>query len=268
MLNIQLLSLDLDGTLLNSQRRISDENINALMKAKSKGVKIVINTGRPLVSTLEYLSLLNLYGSNEYSITYNGGLVQKNDGTILSKKLLSYEEVEQIAAMARKRDFPCDIISDDSSYTIEFGRKSKLSYVNNTLSFQKISLDQLPQKAEFNKVIISAESIELDRLQNEIDTDFLNSFEVFRTAPVLLEVMPKGVSKATGLEKLCEYLEIPAAAVLAMGDEANDAPMLRWAGLGIAPANAKKVAQEAADKISDFSNDEDTIAEALKTFVL
>ncbi|GAB2025690.1 Cof-type HAD-IIB family hydrolase [Lactovum odontotermitis] len=271
MSNIRLLSLDLDGTLLDSQKRISNRNLDALMAAKAKGVKVVINTGRPMVSTLEYLSTLDLYGAGEYSITYNGGLVQRNDGSVLSKTLLTREEVLQIIEMAEAADFPCDIISNDICYTIEFGRESLLSYVNNTLDFRKISLEQLPLEAEFNKIIISAENEELDALQasiNEEDEAISRNFEIFRTRDVLLEFMPKGISKATGLEKLCDYLDIPASDVLAMGDEDNDVPMLLWAGLGIAPANSKAAALAAADEISAFTNDENTIAEALKAHVL
>ncbi|GAB2027426.1 Cof-type HAD-IIB family hydrolase [Lactovum odontotermitis] len=268
MSNIQLLSLDLDGTLLNNQKRISDENLDALLAAKSKGVKIVINTGRPMVSTVEYLSTLDLFGENEYSITYNGGLVQRNDGAVLSKNVLSREEVTNIVKMAEAADFPCDIISNDICYTIEFGRKSQLSYVNNTLDFRQISFDQLPQEAEFNKIIVSADTADLDLLQASLSDDFIQNFAIYRTREILLEFMPKGISKASGLENLCAYLDIPASDVLAMGDEDNDVPMLLWAGLGIAPANSKPAALAAADEISAFTNDESSVAEAVKAHVL
>ncbi len=83
---IKLVAIDLDGTLLNSQKEISLRNKQALMAAKQAGVKVVICTGRPLAAIGPYLEELGLQEEGDYSITFNGGLVQKNDtGPLLRK---------------------------------------------------------------------------------------------------------------------------------------------------------------------------------------
>ena len=85
---IKLVAIDLDGTLLNEQKLISDENKQALAQAKQQGVKIVLCTGRPLAAMAHYLQELGLVDEGDYSITFNGGLVQKNDtGEIMEKKV-------------------------------------------------------------------------------------------------------------------------------------------------------------------------------------
>ncbi|MFV0555987.1 MAG: Cof-type HAD-IIB family hydrolase [Lactovum sp.] len=268
MSTIKLIALDLDGTLLNGEKRISDENLRSLYKARKKGIHIVFNTGRPLISCLEYFSTLNLYGAENYSITYNGGLIQRNDGKIISKSLLTYEEIQKIVEKVRQFDFPCEIISNDISYTLESTKPSLLTYVNNTLDFQKISFDELPMDVDFNKVIIARECEELDEFYSQLSLAFRERFEIVKTRDILLEIMPKNINKGIALAELCRHLNISQNRVLAMGDEDNDAEMLAWAGLGIAPSNAKGKAAESADEILPVSHEEDAVAYALKKYVL
>ncbi|MDR0300202.1 MAG: Cof-type HAD-IIB family hydrolase [Streptococcaceae bacterium] len=268
MSNIKLIALDLDGTLLSSNKQISDANIKVIQSARAKGIKVVFNTGRPLVSLLEYLSKLELYGNEEFTIANNGGLVQRNDGTIISQTLLSFEELAKIKGVAQSFELPIDIISGEICYTVESTNKSLLTYVNNTLEFRRLEFSEVPKEADFNKVIISAESHIIDELPSKFEAEFAQSYDYFRTRDILLEFMPKGVNKASGLEKLCLELGIKAEQVLAMGDEDNDAPMLEWAGLGIAPANAKGQALTSANIISEYTNDADAVAHVINQYVI
>ncbi|MBB5888304.1 Cof-type HAD-IIB family hydrolase [Lactovum miscens] len=268
MSNIKLIALDLDGTLLNSKKKISKKNIEAIQKARAQGVKVVFDTGRPLVSLLEYLSTLELFGNKEYTIANNGGIIQRNDGILISQTLLSYEEVKKIAGVAESQGLPIDIVSGDICYTVETAVKTLLTYVNNTLTFHKVKFSEVPKNADFNKVIISAKCEVIDSLSKKFEDEFSDFYDIFRTRDILLEFMPKGVNKGTGLEKLCKELGLKSDQVLAMGDEDNDAPMLSWVGLGIAPANSKDKARVAADQISAYSNDEDAVAHAIYKYVL
>lgn len=74
---IKLIALDLDGTLLNPDKKISEANKLAIHRAREAGVKIVLCTGRPLMGIKAYVDELDLLQAEDYSITYNGGLVQK-----------------------------------------------------------------------------------------------------------------------------------------------------------------------------------------------
>ena len=74
---IKLIAIDLDGTLLDEEKKISNENKRVLAEAKAKGVKIVLCTGRPLAAMAHYLQELGLVDEGDFSITFNGGLVQK-----------------------------------------------------------------------------------------------------------------------------------------------------------------------------------------------
>lgn len=101
---IKLVAIDLDGTLLNEQKLISDENKQALAQAKQQGVKIVLCTGRPLAAMAHYLQELGLVDEGDYNITFNGGLVQKNDtGEIMEKKVMEVSDIQRLYKRLRDR---------------------------------------------------------------------------------------------------------------------------------------------------------------------
>ena len=93
---IKLIALDLDGTLLNSSKEISKENRLAINAARQKGVHVVLTTGRPLIAIQPFLKTLEMLDFEDFSITFNGGLVQRNTGQILSKKSFTHDEILEI----------------------------------------------------------------------------------------------------------------------------------------------------------------------------
>ena len=267
MTKIKLISLDLDGTLLNREKKISAENLAALTEARAAGVTVILNTGRPLVSAQEYLNALGLTDARDYSIFLNGGLVLSADGEKLLEKNLTFDEVQEILSVAAALDLPADIISEKNSYTVENDRPSRLSYVNNTLTFQKTTADELTDDKSYNKLILSADKELLDTALAGFSADFLNKFEVVKTRDILMEIMPKGVTKGAGLAYLAGKLGISSNEILAMGDEDNDISMLEFAGYGTAPANANPKAKAAAKFICP-SNDEDGVAAWIEENIL
>ena len=91
-MSIKLIAVDIDGTLLNSQRQVTPEVFQAIQDAKAAGVKVVIATGRPIPGVLPLLEELNLNQDGDYVITFNGGLVQETStGNELIRETLSYE---------------------------------------------------------------------------------------------------------------------------------------------------------------------------------
>lgn len=107
---IKLIALDLDGTLLTSDKRISEANKKALQAARERGVHVVLTTGRPLQAIGTFLEELDLLGENQYSITFNGGLVQENTGRVLDKVGFTIEDVRTIRRVTNDLDLPLDIL--------------------------------------------------------------------------------------------------------------------------------------------------------------
>ncbi|MBL3717046.1 Cof-type HAD-IIB family hydrolase [Lactococcus muris] len=265
---IKLIALDLDGTLLNSKKKISAQNIEAIQAARQKGVEVVLTTGRPLAAIQPFLETLEMLDFDDFSITFNGGLVQRNTGEILSKKVLSYDDIRLIKQETSALGIPCDILSDDIVYVTESARPSQYTSLNSLLEFHPVSFDQLPQDGIYNKIVSCTDADFLDAQIRKFPKELFERFEIFKTRDILLEFMPKGINKAFGLSKLIEQLGLTPDNVMAMGDEENDLSMISWAGYGVAMKNAVPTVKKAANIISDFTNDQHAVAQVIQEYIL
>lgn len=267
---IKLVAIDLDGTLLTSQKEISVRNQVALAKAKAAGVKIVLCTGRPLVAIQHYLALLNLREAGDYSITFNGGLVQKNDtGEIIEKALLPVETIQELYELAQQLNVPLDILSDGLVLQLPTSPEYTSIYnqLNSILTFRPATLTDFVADATYNKAVVAIDADYLDEQIKQIPAHFYDKYEVIKTRSNLLEFMPKGITKAYGISLLAKDLGISPEEIMTIGDEENDLPMIEYAGLGVAMANAVAKVKERADVITE-TNDNDGVAQVIDKYVL
>ena len=267
---IKLVAIDLDGTLLNSQKEISLRNKQALMAAKQAGVKVVICTGRPLAAIGPYLEELGLQEEGDYSITFNGGLVQKNDtGAIIEKTLMPLEAIHELYQLATTLNMPFDVLSDEVVMQLPSApnHPSIYSSLNKLLTFESYKLEELTPNRIYNKVVVAIDEAYLNERIKEIPASFYERFEIIKTRNNLLEFMPKGITKAYGISLLAKDLGIRAEEIMTLGDEENDLPMIEYAGLGVAMANAIPLVKEAADVVTD-TNEQDGVAKAVEKYIL
>ena len=270
MSEIKLLALDLDGTLFTKDKQVTAENRAALKAAEAKGVHVVITTGRPLPAINHVLEDLGLLDDKHYSVTFNGGLVQRNNGDILIKKEMTRDDLKQIYAVFEPLGLPMDVISDGIVYGVPSkGNHSLYRQANPTLTFVDVeSIDDIPENIVYNKVVTVCEEAFLDAQIQKIPDRLYQAFEVFKSREIILEVMPKGVHKAVGLRLLTDYLALDKSQVMAMGDEENDLTMLEWAGLGVAMANAVPKVKAVAKAVTTKTNEESGVAEAIHKYIL
>ncbi|MHC5216987.1 Cof-type HAD-IIB family hydrolase [Enterococcus sp. LJL128] len=267
---IKLIAIDLDGTLLNSQKQISAEDKKILQQAKAQGIKVVLCTGRPLAGIEIYLEELALTEPGDYSITFNGGLVQKNDtGEIIEKALMPLENIHELHELAVALNVPLDVLSDgtvlqlptSSEYTSIYGQ------LNNLLTFEPTKLEQMTTDRIYNKAVVAIDADYLDERIKEIPAAFYERYEVIKTRSNLLEFMPKGITKAYGISLLARDLTISQEEVMAIGDEENDLPMIEYAGIGVAMENAVPMVKAAADVVTK-TNDQAGVAYVVQKYVL
>ncbi|MGX7245076.1 Cof-type HAD-IIB family hydrolase [Enterococcus quebecensis] len=267
---IKLVAIDLDGTLLNSNKEISARNKAALAQAKAAGVKIVICTGRPLAAIGIYLDALNLRDNGDYSITFNGGLVQKNDtGEIIEKASMPLENVHDLFQLASSLNVPLDILSDGLVLQLPTTQdyESLYSQLNKLLTYESYEVAELTADRIYNKAVIAVDETYLDEQIKKIPSAFYTRYEVIKTRTNLLEFMPKGITKAYGISLLARDLGIKQEEIMTIGDEENDLPMIEYAGLGVAMENAIDKVKDLADVITD-TNDNDGVAQVVEKFVL
>ena len=265
---IKLIALDLDGTLLNSSKEISKENRLAINAARQKGVHVVLTTGRPLIAIQPFLKTLEMLDFEDFSITFSGGLVQRNTGQILSKKSFSHDEILEIKELTSSLGIPCDVLSEEKVYMTKSKIDSQYDTLNKLLTFIKVDFDQVPLDVVYNKIVSCTEKELLDASLDKIPESYFDQFEIFKTQAKLLEFMPKGINKAYGLTQLINQLNLKPENVMAMGDEANDLSMISWAGYGVAMANAVPAVKEEARIISDLTNDQHAVAHIIEKYVL
>lgn len=266
-MTIKLVALDLDGTLLTSDKRISEENKRAIQAARAKGVQVVLTTGRPLKAIEPFLEELNLLGEGNYSITFNGGLVQENTGRVLDKIGFGLEEARTIRAVTRQLDLPLALLFGGTIYTLPSEQPSLYAVLSPLLDAVDIDDADLPDIV-YNKAVTAIEATYLDERIPQIPKELHEQFEIFKSRDILLEWSPKGVHKANGLAKLIQHLGIERSEVMACGDEENDVSMVEWAGLGVAMANASATLKEVASVVLPLTNDENGIAWAIDQYVI
>lgn len=269
-MNIKLLALDMDDTLLRDDLTISNKNKIAISKAINKGVKIVLASGRTYLGMKKYVKALGLEKEEEYVVCSNGTMViQTNDGQDIfsscmtdSLKKIAYEET-------KRRNLPLQYYTEDeivANFDNEYTDiDCKLTGMNKRVAedFYKEIMDY-----PVNKMVISAENNILLRVQDELKEKYSNIANIFISKPIFLEVLPKEADKKSGLKFLTEKLGLKRENVMAMGDAMNDKKMLEFAGHGVAMNNAVDGIKEIADFVIPCSNEEDGVAWAIEEFIL
>lgn len=268
---IKLIAIDLDGTLLTNDKTISERNQVILKKAKEQGVKVVLCTGRPLNSVVGHLETLGLNDEGDYAVTFNGGLIQRNDtGEIVAKEVMSYEDAKTLYELTYPLGLPLDVVQGSTVMTVqpEPEENQSLYYtLNPLLNYVDTNLAELKEKSDFNKMVCTLEPAIIEEKMPLIPASYHEHYNIVRSGEYIFEFLPKKVSKAYGLKLLGELLNIKPEEMMALGDEENDLAMIEYVGLGVAMANGSQQIKEAAQYVT-LTNEEDGVAHAVEKFVL
>ena len=264
-MNIQLIALDIDGTLTNDQKQITPATQDALLSVQENGTRLVLASARPLHGLLEFAELLQLKKYHGILMAYNGGkIIDAASEAILSETHMSIEVTRKLLRFLET--LPVTVILDDGTQfyvTDPSGYKVEYECHCNRMSCTQV--DNLADFLNFApvKLLLSVDSSLLFEVQKTIALHLPPDLTVVRTAPFYLEIIPISINKGKGLSDICGRLEIPLSASAAFGDSENDIPMLKAAGWGVAMGNAEDAVKEAADTVT-ITNNEDGIAIALK----
>lgn len=268
----KILFLDLDGTLLNSTREVSQGNRRALNEALAQGHRVVINTGRPLRSARIQNERLGFTKEGCYLCAFNGGVIfDSYRQEIVYKNALPIETALEVIRMCDARgvhvqtyDLERVLVEPrwDDALVAKYCGRILMEY--QMLPDFNTGLRERPPKV---LAVSEEDRTVLEVLQREI-TEAFPEVDCFFSCDWLLEVVPKGVNKGTALERLCGILDIPVADSVAAGDEENDLTMILAAGVGCAMANGTQRVKDSADYVTQNDNDHDGVAEIVDKFLL
>lgn len=269
----QILFTDLDGTLLNDQKEITPGNRRAMDAALARGKRIVVTSGRPLVSSLEQARRLELAGPGCFVIAYNGAVIYDcTSGEVVSRRPLAeedlyavFDEGRRCGAYMQTYDQEEVVIEAYCNPAVAQWYSSQIGMTFRTVDDIRRDLTEVPVKA----LVVDRENTGiLEEMERWIRAHLTGRVDCFRSSPHFLEMVTAGVSKGWAVEELCRRLNIPVAASVAAGDEANDISMLRAAGVGAAMCNGIPAAREAADYVTRQDNNHDGVAEIIERFLL
>ena len=264
----KLLVLDLDGTLTNSQKNITEHTLQALINAQEQGVKIVLASGRPTYGVAPLADKIQLGKYEGYILSYNGGeIIDWKTREIMYKNLLDAEIIPYLYQCAKDNGFA--IVTYDGKYVLTenpddpYVQKEALL---NVMQIKKVTNFLAAIKHPLAKCLIVGEPERLAELEKEMYNHLHGKMGVFRSEPYFLELVPLGIDKAQSLSVLLDKINIKQEEIIAIGDGFNDLSMIKYAGLGVAMANAQPVVKENADFVT-LSNDEDGVAYVMEKFI-
>lgn len=275
MNKIKMIGLDLDGTLLNNRKELTERTIQALKSAMEQGVEIVISTGRPITGVPKHL--LEFSGIR-YVISSNGGrVIDQYTQELLYECPVQYETAERILKIVKEYDTLCEIYFDGKGYVQKDELEKVTHYLRNPAMANYIlttreGIDSVWEKMDemrghgLDKVhAIFADENELEEARIRVyeSEDVIISGSLGNN----LEMNAPGVHKGIALLRLGEKLGIAREEIMAFGDGDNDIEMLKAAGVGVAMANASEEVKSAADLVTE-SNEEDGVAQMIERIVL
>lgn len=258
----------MDGTLLNSDKKVSEANRNALQAAINAGIKVVLCTGRPLYGVTPIFDVLALDSSDDYVIVNNGcsthktGNWQLTDWTQLTKI-----DLVKLHTMVQNSTDVQLVLTDETRFFVVADEPSELVTYDAGLVYTTPITMTLEEATSgeytlFQAMIMgSPESI--DAFQEQYESELAQDYSVVRSQEYIFEILPKGTTKASALDKLAKQLGIRSEEILALGDGNNDIEMLEYVGYGVAMANATD-GVFACTSYRTTSHNEDGVAYAIE----
>lgn len=263
----KILVLDLDGTLTNAKKEITPHTRETLIRAQEQGLKIVLASGRPTYGIVPLAEELRLGDFEGYILSYNGGqIIDWKTKKLMYENVLDPKVYPYLYECARHNGFT--ILSYKNEYIIS--EDAGNPYVQHEAFLNKMNSVTVPSFLDVinfpvAKCLIVGDPEPLAVLEQKMRTALEGTMNVFRSEPFFLELVPNGIDKARSLAVLLEELGMTPEEMIAVGDGFNDLSMIKFAGLGVAMANAQEIVKQEADYIT-LSNEEDGVAAVVDKF--
>lgn len=267
----KIIACDMDETLLSTDATICQRNIEAIARATAAGVKFVPCTGRGFTSVAGILQTLHLYNQpDQYVISFNGGSITENKGArSLFWDAIPFDLADTIYRRGVQYGMCMHIYTHEHCYVTmitpdeEAFLRGRMAYIPT----DEKTLDFLRGKEEVGKLIITnTDDAVLQQIRREM-APLLDDIKVNFSSNRYIEFMHKNVTKGVGLLKLADLLGVKPEETMAIGDNINDIEMLEAAGLSVGVHNLNPVIQKYCDVVTDATNNEGAVAEAIDRFI-
>ncbi|MFQ9515836.1 MAG: Cof-type HAD-IIB family hydrolase [Eubacterium sp.] len=271
MSKYKLIAFDMDGTLLNSDKKILPKSLEMISKAVDSGKEVILSTGRCVAELSGYIE--QIPGLRYINCVSGAQVYDLKENKEIYSNAIPVDKVKKILRIAKMEDSMPHIMTNDSIVQkSDYENMEHFQMGNYIPLFEKVAkkvddiwafYDENSFPVEkFNIYHVNAE--ERDKTKERLEELDLVLIDAEKTS---VEISAKGVNKGIGLVKLCEHLGISIEQTIAVGDSYNDVEILKTAGLSVAMGNANDTVREICDvMVSDC--DHDGCAEAIEKYLL
>lgn len=280
---IKMVVSDMDGTLLDKEKRISPRNQAAIQRLEEEGVLFAVATGR---SREEIRRSWGDTVAPLAAVTLNGAKVLLPQGRVLSEEALPETTLAALQELLQKQNIYYEAVCEDYVYTFSrAGRREIVGRILQRTHPEPITLEEIEADVRYHHteflpkqemaVLTQKEKVHKLRVYESGGMEVAAIQELLEEVPGIhisasnnwsLEVNAERATKGHGLALVAEHYGIPLTEVLAIGDHLNDVPMMQVAGLSVAVANARPEVKRECDAVV-ARHDEDGFHEAVERFV-
>lgn len=285
-ITVKLIAIDLDGTLLNRRNEISKENVRAIKYAQSKGIEVVIATGRAYFDALTICKRAEIL---TYVISCNGSAIHSPKGDQISSITMNKEDVYKSTKVLEKDNFYYEVTTNNAIYTLLSIRKvlqnemdiiksdnpeldifalhqaAEIEFSQSAFEFVNDYTEILEKAEKYYKIL----AFSFDELKRKAGVEMFKEIEhlsLVSSGDYNFEIANKHAYKGNALEKLSSILNISLNHTMAKGDSYNDVSMFKKACYNVAMGNAKDDIKEICDIVTS-TNDENGVAHAIHKFI-
>lgn len=278
MSDIKVIIMDVDGTLTNSKKVVTEKTKNALIKAQELGSILVLASGRPTSGLIDLAKELKMNEHNGLLVSFNGSkVIDCETNKVLFNKTMSIEEGQAVLEHMKNFKVKPMIDKDDYIYVndvfdnevINNGEPFNIiEYESRGGKFKLCEQEDLAAFADYplNKILTAGDPEYLEEHYKEMMEPFKDKLSCMFTAPFYFEFTAKGIDKAKALDSVLIPMGYKKEEMIAFGDGHNDASMVKYAGVGVAMENAVEDLKAIANEIT-LSNEEDGIVYTLSKYI-
>lgn len=268
MQTITMIVTDLDGTLLNQNKEVTQRTRTALHELKNRGIILGLASGRSVEASLQFLSKWGIEHDLSFLIGMNGSTFYDVRQKIKEDSyLLDGETILEITRHFEGMDVTFFAMQGNNRYVNRSTEQSRALAAKLLENEIVVDYPTFMKGKKFNKLILVTSPEKMHEIRKVASTFHSEQYVGIQTEPHLFEYFDSRINKGVGVKRVCEHFGVQLEHVVAFGDSLNDKEMLQEVGLGIAMANANEEIKQIADCVSAYSNEEDALANFIDDFL-